>query len=94
MRVSSWQAIWSYLRQFLYTKFVIVTDDDVDVRNWQEVIQAIATRSIPRDTHLPQDADRLSGFRKSGCGTGIYNVYRRAAQVAARDADCGAGHSA
>lgn len=47
------QAVWSYLRQFLYIKFVIVTDDDIDVRNWQEVIWAIATRVDPaRDSHL------------------------------------------
>jgi 4-hydroxy-3-polyprenylbenzoate decarboxylase len=45
------QAVWSYLRQFLYIKFVIVTDDDVNIRNWQEVIWAIATRVDPaRDT--------------------------------------------
>ncbi|AAU04264.1 UbiD family decarboxylase [Rickettsia typhi] len=43
--------IWSYLRQFMYNKFIIVVDDDIDVRNWQEVIWAIATRSDPkRDT--------------------------------------------
>ncbi|HEY0939711.1 MAG TPA: UbiD family decarboxylase [Steroidobacter sp.] len=47
------QAVWSYLRQFLYIKFVIVTDDDIDVRNWQEVIWAIATRVDPaRDSHM------------------------------------------
>jgi 4-hydroxy-3-polyprenylbenzoate decarboxylase len=47
------QAIWSSLRQFLYTKFVIVTDDDIDVRNWQEVVWAISTRVDPaRDTLL------------------------------------------
>lgn len=39
--------IWSYLRQFTYTKFVIVTDDDIDVRNWQEVVWAISTRTDP-----------------------------------------------
>ncbi len=38
---------WSYLRQFMYTKFVIVVDDDVDVHNWQEVIWAITTRMDP-----------------------------------------------
>ncbi|MEQ1621139.1 MAG: 4-hydroxy-3-polyprenylbenzoate decarboxylase [Methylococcales bacterium] len=38
---------WSYLRQFMYTKFVIVVDDDVDVRNWQEVIWAMTTRMDP-----------------------------------------------
>lgn len=47
------QAVWSSLRQFLYTKFVIVTDDDIDVRNWQEVVWAISTRVDPaRDMHL------------------------------------------
>ncbi|BDU59908.1 hypothetical protein FLA4_03180 [Candidatus Rickettsia kotlanii] len=40
--------IWSYLRHFMYSKFIIVVDDDIDVRNWQEVIWAIATRSDPR----------------------------------------------
>ncbi|HXK55139.1 MAG TPA: 4-hydroxy-3-polyprenylbenzoate decarboxylase, partial [Gammaproteobacteria bacterium] len=45
--------IWSFLRQFMYTKFVIVTDDDVDVRNWQDVIWAMTTRMDPaRDTTL------------------------------------------
>jgi 4-hydroxy-3-polyprenylbenzoate decarboxylase len=38
---------WSFLRQFMYTKFVIVVDDDVDVRNWQEVIWAMTTRMDP-----------------------------------------------
>ena len=51
---------WSYLRQFMYTKFVIVVDDDVDVRNWQDVIWAITTRMDPaRDLtileHTPID---------------------------------------
>jgi 4-hydroxy-3-polyprenylbenzoate decarboxylase len=45
--------IWSFLRQFMYTKFIVVTDADVDVRNWQEVIWAITTRMDPvRDTTL------------------------------------------
>ncbi|OGT05405.1 MAG: 3-octaprenyl-4-hydroxybenzoate decarboxylase, partial [Gallionellales bacterium RIFCSPLOWO2_02_58_13] len=43
--------IWSFLRQFMYTKFIIVTDDDIDVRDWKEVIWAITTRVDPaRDT--------------------------------------------
>ena len=43
--------IWSFLRQFMYTKFVIVTDDDVNVRDWQDVIWAMTTRMDPaRDT--------------------------------------------
>ncbi|MFO1331798.1 MAG: UbiD family decarboxylase [Rubrivivax sp.] len=52
--------IWSFLRQFMYTKFVVVTDDDVDVRDWKEVVWAITTRMDPvRDTvlvpHTPID---------------------------------------
>ena len=39
--------IWSFLRQFMYTKFIVVTDDDVDVRDWKEVVWAIATRVDP-----------------------------------------------
>ena len=38
---------WSYLRQFMYTKFVIVVDDDINVRNWEDVIWAITTRMDP-----------------------------------------------
>ena len=42
---------WSFLRQFMYTKFIIVTDDDVDARNWNDVIWAMTTRMDPvRDT--------------------------------------------
>ncbi len=45
--------VWSFLRQFMYTKFVIVTDDDVDVRNWEDVIWAMTTRMDPtRDAVL------------------------------------------
>ncbi len=40
-------AVWSYLRQFLYTKFVIVVDDDVDARDWRDVMWAVATRMDP-----------------------------------------------
>ena len=45
--------VWSFLRQFMYTKFVVVTDADVDVRNWQDVIWAMTTRMDPaRDTTI------------------------------------------
>ena len=45
--------VWSFLRQFMYTKIVIVTDADVDIRDWKEVIWAITTRVDPaRDTLL------------------------------------------
>ena len=48
--------VWSFLRQFMYTKFVIVTDDDVDVRDWNDVIWAITTRMDPvRDTLLVEN---------------------------------------
>jgi 4-hydroxy-3-polyprenylbenzoate decarboxylase len=43
--------IWSFLRQFMYTKFIIVTDDDVNIRDWKEVIWAMTTRvDAARDT--------------------------------------------
>lgn len=40
-------AVWSYLRQFMYTKWVIVVDDDIDARNWKDVMWAISTRMDP-----------------------------------------------
>ena len=48
--------IWSFLRQFMYTKFILVTDDDVNVRDWKEVIWALTTRVDPaRDTLLVEN---------------------------------------
>ena len=48
--------IWSYLRQFTYTKMVIVTDDDIDVRSWEQVIWAMTTRMDPaRDTTVVEN---------------------------------------
>nr|MCU0768422.1 UbiD family decarboxylase [Burkholderiaceae bacterium] len=45
--------VWSFLRQFMYTKFIIVVDDDIDARDWKEVIWALTTRVDPtRDTVL------------------------------------------
>jgi 4-hydroxy-3-polyprenylbenzoate decarboxylase len=45
--------VWSYLRQFMYTKFIIVVDDDVNIRSWEDVIWALTTRVDPvRDTTL------------------------------------------
>jgi len=40
--------IWSFLRQFMYTKFIIVTDEDVNARDWKDVIWAMTTRMDPR----------------------------------------------
>ena len=48
--------VWSYLRQFTYTKFVIVTDEDIDVRNWDDVLWALSTRADPaRDSLIVRD---------------------------------------
>ncbi|RKR28821.1 4-hydroxy-3-polyprenylbenzoate decarboxylase [Acidovorax sp. 93] len=52
--------VWSHLRQFMYTKFIVVVDDDVNVRDWKDVIWALTTRMDPaRDTllveHTPID---------------------------------------
>ena len=48
--------IWSFLRQFMYTKFIIVTDADVDVRSWPEVIWALTTRvDAARDTLIAEN---------------------------------------
>ncbi|MGL4995148.1 MAG: 3-octaprenyl-4-hydroxybenzoate decarboxylase, partial [Deefgea sp.] len=63
--------VWSYLRQFMYTKYIIIVDDDVNCRDWKEVIWAITTRMDPvRDTtlveHTPIDyldfASPISGL--------------------------------
>jgi 4-hydroxy-3-polyprenylbenzoate decarboxylase len=48
--------VWSFLRQFMYTKFIIVVDDDIDIRDWKEVIWAITTRVDPtRDTVMVEN---------------------------------------
>ena len=39
--------VWSFLRQFVYTKFVIVVDDDIDARDWKDVMWAVSTRMDP-----------------------------------------------
>ena len=65
-------AVWSYLRQFMYTKFVIVVDDDVNARDWNDVIWALATRVDPaRDFTLVENTpiDYLD-FASSSVGLG------------------------
>ena len=48
--------IWSFLRQFMYTKFIIVTDDDVNIRDWKEVVWALTTRvDAARDTVIAEN---------------------------------------
>ena len=57
--------VWSFLRQFMYTKLVIVVDDDIDARDWKDVMWAISTRMDPaRDITADREhADRLSRLR-------------------------------
>jgi 4-hydroxy-3-polyprenylbenzoate decarboxylase len=78
--------VWSYLRQFMYTKFIIVTDDDVDARNWKDVIWALVTRVDPqRDTvivdNTPIDyldfASPVSGWVRRWASTPPPNGRRR-----------------
>ena len=48
--------VWSFLRQFMYTKFIIVVDDDVNIRDWKEVIWALTTRvDAARDTLIVEN---------------------------------------
>jgi 4-hydroxy-3-polyprenylbenzoate decarboxylase len=48
--------VWSFLRQFMYTKFILVTDDDVNIRDWKEVIWALTTRvDAARDTLIVEN---------------------------------------
>ncbi|MEO7026361.1 MAG: UbiD family decarboxylase, partial [Caulobacteraceae bacterium] len=67
--------VWSYLRQFMYTKWVIVVDEDIDARDWKEVMWAISTRMDPaRDITLIEGTpiDYLDfASPKSGLGSKI-----------------------
>ena len=88
--------VWSFLRQFMYTKIIIVTDDDVDIRDWKEVVWALTTRVDPgaRLTDRRAHADRLSRLRVAGGGARRQARHRRDEQVAGRDARAnGAGRS-
>ena len=79
--------IWSFLRQFMYTKFIIVVDDDVNIRDWKEVIWAMTTRvDAARDTtDRREHADRLPRFRLAGRRPGQQDGHRRDQQVAGRN---------
>ena len=76
--------VWSFLRQFMYTKFIIVTDDDVNIRDWKEVIWAITTRVDPGARYADRGkyADRLSRLRQPGIRPGRENGAGRHQQVA------------
>lgn len=48
--------VWSFLRQFMYTKFIIVVDEDINIRDWQDVMWALSTRTDPvRDSMILQN---------------------------------------
>ena len=88
--------VWSFLRQFMYTKFIIVTDDDVDIRDWKEVVWAMTTRVDPeRDTLIVESTpiDYLD-FASPVAGLGSKMGIDATQQVAGRDARAnGAGRS-
>ena len=80
-------AVWSYLRQFMYTKWVIVVDDDINARDWKDVMWAISTRMDPaRDITLIENTpiDYLD-FASPEIGPGLQDRPRRHQQIAARD---------
>ena len=79
--------VWSFLRQFMYTKMIVVTDDDVDIRDWKEVVWALTTRVDPaRDTLLVESTpiDYLD-FASPVAGPRQQDGHRRHQQVAGRD---------
>ena len=79
--------VWSFLRQFTYTKLVIVTDDDVDVRDWKDVVWALSTRVDPaRDTTFIERSpiDYLD-FASPVRGSRLQDGNRRHLEVARRD---------
>ena len=78
--------VWSYLRQFMYTKWVIVVDDDIDARDWKDVMWAVSTRMDPaRDITLVENTpiDYLDFAAR--IGPGLEDRPRRHRQMAARD---------
>ena len=79
--------VWSYLRQFMYTKFVIVTDDDIDARDWQDVIWAhLDPRRPGARPHDPREyPDRLPRLRLARVRPRLQARHRRHQQMAARD---------
>ena len=82
--------VWSHLRQFMYTKFIVVVDEDVDIRDWREVIWAITTRVDPvRDTMMVENtpidyldfASPVSGLVRPGPETLVHRVGEAAGVV-------------
>ena len=79
--------VWSYLRQFMYTKWVIVVDADIDARNWKDVMWAMSHAHGPGARHHRdrEHADRLSRLREPGVGPRLQDRPRRHRQVPRRD---------
>lgn len=79
--------VWSVLRQFMYTKFIIVVDDDIDARDWKEVVWAISTRVDPaRDTLIVENTpidylDFASPAAGLGSKMGIDATHKWAAET-------------
>ncbi len=63
--------IWSFLRQFLYTKYVIITDDDIDVRNWKDVLWVLSTRVDPKRDIFCMDATPVDNLDFTSATTGL-----------------------
>jgi 4-hydroxy-3-polyprenylbenzoate decarboxylase len=80
--------VWSFLRQFMYTKFIVVVDDDVNAREWKEVIWAITTRMDPaRDTVLVENTpidylDFASPVAGLGSKMGLDATHKMAGETA------------
>ena len=80
-------AVWSYLRQFMYTKWVIVVDDDIDARDWKDVMWAVSTRMDPaRDITVIENTpiDYLD-FASPRSRARLQDRARRHQQMAARN---------
>ena len=80
--------VWSFLRQFMYTRFIIVTDEDVNIRDWKDVIWALTTRVDPaRDTLIVENTpidylDFASPVAGLGAKMGIDATHKWAAETA------------
>jgi len=78
--------VWSYLRQFMYTKWVIVVDDDIDARDWKDVMWALSTRMDPPATSPSwREPHRLPRLRLARERPRLEDRPGRHQQVAARD---------
>jgi 4-hydroxy-3-polyprenylbenzoate decarboxylase len=80
--------VWSFLRQFMYTKFIVVTDEDVNIRDWKDVIWALTTRIDPaRDTLIVENTpidylDFASPVAGLGAKMGIDATHKWPAETA------------